>query len=124
MQLIFEQLFGGDGTPDTLVDLIEFQPDNNDLRYIDEVVDGVAEHAAELDALIASCLRGWTLARISKVDHAILRLAVYEFTYTGLPVPVAINEAVELTRKFSSEESCAFINGVLGSIHRKQAKPE
>lgn len=124
MQLVFEQLFGGSGEPDTLVDLIDFHPDNDAKRYLDIVVGGVADHAAELDAEIASCLRGWTLDRISKVDHAILRLGAFEVIHTGIPGPVAITEAVELTRKFSSEDSCAFVNGVLGSIYRKQEKQE
>ena len=102
MQLVFEQLFGGDATAQTLVD--------------DTVVGGVKEHADELDSEISACLRGWTLARLSRVDLAIMRLAVYEMQYTGLPAAVAINEAVELTRKYSGEESCPFVNGVLGSI--------
>lgn len=120
MQLVFEQLFGGEGAADTLVDLIDYTPGENDRDYIDTVVSGVKAHAAELDAEIASCLRGWTLARLSRVDLAILRLATFEMKHTNPPAPVAINEAVELTRKYSSEESCSFINGVLGTISRKQ----
>ena len=77
--------------------------------------------AEQLDAEIAACLRGWTLARLSRVDLAIMRLAVYEMQYSGLPAAVAINEAVELTRKYSGEESCPFVNGVLGTISRKLA---
>lgn len=122
MQLVFEQLFGGEGSAETLVDLIDYTPEENDRRYIEEVVNGVGEHAAELDAQIAACLRGWTLARISRVDLAILRLAVFEMKYMTLPAAVAINEAVELTRKYSAEESCPFVNGVLGTISRKQAQ--
>ena len=53
------------------------------------------------------------------MDLAILRLAVFEMQYMNLPAPVAINEAVELTRKYSQEESCSFVNGVLGTISRK-----
>lgn len=121
MQLIFEQLFGGDGEAQTLVDLIDYVPGDNDRAYIDAVVGGVREHAPELDEKIAACLRGWTLARLSRVDLAILRLAVYEMTYASLPVAVSINEAVELTRKYSSEESCSFVNGVLGTISRRMA---
>ena len=121
MQLIFEQLFGGEGETQALVDLIDYQPGESDRAYIDMVVAGVKEHADELDAEIASCLRGWTLARLSRVDLAILRLSSYEMKYAGLPAAVSINEAVELARKFSSESSCSFINGVLGTISRKLA---
>ena len=121
MQLVFEQIFGGEGETQTLVDLIDYVPDGKDQAYIDAVVNGVKENAAQLDDEIASCLRGWTLSRLSRVDLAILRPAVFEMKHTDLPAAVAINEAVELTRKYSQEESCAFINGVLGTISRKMS---
>ena len=121
MQLVFEQLFGGESESEALVDLIDYNPGESDRQYIDMVVAGVKEHAAELDADISACLRGWTIARLSRVDLAILRLAVYEMKYASLPAAVSINEAVELTRKYSSETSCSFVNGVLGTISRKLA---
>lgn len=121
MQLVFEQLFGGDGVTETLVDLIDYAPAENDRQYIDMVVSGVKEHTAEIDAEISSCLRGWTIQRLSRVDLAILRLSVYEMKYAGLAPAISINEAVELTRKYSSESSCSFVNGVLGTISRKLA---
>ena len=121
MQLIFEQIFGGEGETEALVDLIDYVPSDNDHQYIDMVVAGVKEHAADIDAEISACLRGWTIARLSRVDLAILRLSVFEMTYASLPAAVSINEAVELTRKYSSESSCSFVNGVLGTISRKLA---
>ncbi len=121
MQLVFEQIFGGVGETETLVDLIEYQPNENDRAYIDSAVAGVREHEKEIDAEIAACLRGWTMERLSRVDLAILRLAVFEMKYAQLPAAVSINEAVELTRKYSSEQSCPFVNGVLGTISRKLA---
>jgi len=122
MQLVFEQLFGGEGKPETLVDLTDYTPDSNDLRFIEEMVSGVDAHLPEIDSTIASCLRGWTIERLARVDLAVLRLAVYEMEYAGTPAPVVISEAVEMTRKYSREESCPFVNGVLGTIHRKQAQ--
>ncbi len=119
MQLIFEQLFGGEGEPETLVNLIEYTPEGQDKNYLETVITGVREHSKEIDAMISECLRGWTLERISKVDYAVLRLAVFEMRYMQLPAGIAINEAVELTRKYSGENSCPFVNGVLGTIHRK-----
>lgn len=121
MQLIFEQLFGGEGITETLVDLIDYVPGDKDRQYIDTVVSGVREHADEIDAEISACLRGWTLQRLSRVDLAILRLSVYEMQYADIPAAVSINEAVELARKYSSEASCPFVNGVLGTISRKLA---
>lgn len=121
MQLVFEQLFGGESASEALVDLIDYAPGEKERQYIDMVVSGVKEHGADLDAEISACLRGWTIARLSRVDLAILRLAVYEMKYASLPAAVSINEAVELTRKYSSESSCSFVNGVLGTISRKLA---
>ena len=111
MQLVFEQLFGGESASEALVDLIDYAPGEKEREYIDMVVSGVKEHAADLDAEISACLRGWTIARLSRVDLAILRLAVFEMKYASLPAAVSINEAVELTRKYSSEQSCPFVNG-------------
>ena len=84
MQLVFEQLFGGEATAETLVDLIDYKPSEKDSTYIDTVVSGVKEHAEQLDGEIAACLRGWTLALLSRVDLAIMRLAVYEMQYSCL----------------------------------------
>ena len=116
MQLVFEQLFGGEGEAETLVDLIDYTPGESDRAYIEAAVSGVREHADEIDAEISACLRGWTIGRLSRVDLAILRLAVYEMQYGGVPVPVSINEAVELGKLFGGEDSSAFINGVMGKI--------
>lgn len=88
-----------------------------DKEFILGVVDGVKKHQAEIDALIDSFAKGWDTEQMNKVDLAILRLAVYEMRYTeDTPVGVAINEAVEIAKKFSSDEAPAFINGILGKI--------
>lgn len=124
MQLVFEQLFGGEGDHETLVDLIEYTPDAEDQKFIDAITQGVAAHHTEIDAEISSCLRRWTIERIARVDLAVLRVAVYEMLYMKAPAAMVINEAVEITRKYGAEESCPFINGVLGTIHRKQENHE
>ena len=85
-----------------------------DKAFILSEVEGVHEHMAEIDSLIEQSAKGWDLERMNKVDLAILRLAVYEMKYGETPIGVAINEAVELAKKFSSDEAPAFINGVLG----------
>ena len=85
-----------------------------DKAFILSEVEGVHEHMAEIDSLIEQSAKGWDLSRMNKVDLAILRLAVYEMKYGETPIGVAINEAVELAKKFSSDEAPAFINGVLG----------
>ena len=122
MQLVFEQLFGGEGEPEALVELTGYEPDKKEAEYIARVIGGVREHRAELDGEIASCLRGWTLERIGRVDHAVMLLAVYEMEYERLPAGVAINEALELTRRYAGEDTVGFVNGVLGTIHRRLDK--
>lgn len=91
---------------------------NDNLGYITSVVNGVKEHEEEIDALIGANLKeGWTIGRISKVSAAAMRLAVFEMKYVDdVPHKVAINEAVELVKKYGTEEDPAFVNGVLGSI--------
>ena len=80
-------------------------------------VEGAKEYLEEIDILIDKCAKGWDINRMNKVDLAILRLAIYEMNYVeDVPVGVAINEAVELAKKFSSDEAPAFINGILGKV--------
>ncbi|MBW1672841.1 MAG: transcription antitermination factor NusB [Deltaproteobacteria bacterium] len=83
-----------------------------------ELVLGVCVHIKELDNLISKTSQNWRLERIARVDHSILRLAVYELLYRGdIPPKVSINEAVDLGKKFGTEESGAFINGILDKIY-------
>ena len=94
------------------------------MQYLKQVCFGVEEKKDELDALIEQNAVGWRLARIGKVDLSILRLALYEMRYReDVPGSVAINEAVELSKKYSEKKSRQFINGILGSVYRadKQA---
>lgn len=88
--------------------------EEGDKAFILSEVEGTREHMAEIDVLIEQSAKGWDPERMNKVDLAILRLAIYEMKWGETPVGVAINEAVELAKKFSSDEAPAFINGVLG----------
>ena len=89
--------------------------------YAQAVVMGIEDKQEEIDALISSKLKkGWTLGRISKPSLAILRLAVYEIMYLeNIPDGVAVNEAVELAKKYTIDES-GFINGILGAVVRSK----
>ncbi len=85
--------------------------------YTETVARGVAVHAAHIDDLISSHLQGWTLPRLPAVDRAILRVAVWELLHAqDVPEPVAVDEAVELAKELSTDESPGFVNGVLGQI--------
>lgn len=87
------------------------------LPYASAVARGVAEHAAHVDELITSHLQSWKLDRLPAVDRAILRVAVWELLYADdVPEPVAVDEAVELAKELSTDDSPGFINGVLGQV--------
>jgi N utilization substance protein B len=85
--------------------------------YTVTVARGVTEHSAHIDDLIAAHLQGWTLDRLPAVDRAILRVAVWELLHAeDVPEPVAVDEAVELAKQLSTDDSPAFVNGVLGQV--------
>ena len=89
--------------------------------YSEELFSGVCEKNDELEEIISQYSTGWKISRISKVNLSILKLAVYEIKYVDeVPDSVAINEAVELAKKYSSKEDSAFINGVLGAFSRSK----
>jgi N utilization substance protein B len=96
--------------------------------FVADLVRGAVEHVAEADERIGRHAEHWRLERMPAVDRNVLRLAVYEMTRAGTPAPVAIDEALELARRFSNEESVQFVNGVLDAIHREiaagQGEPE
>ena len=93
------------------------QPD----EFMEALVRGASGQAAAIDERIAAKSEHWRLDRMPAVDRNILRLAVYEMTDVGTPAPVVIDEALELARKFSTDESVAFINGVLDAVRRDGA---
>lgn len=89
----------------------------SDLTHIKEKYETIVNHITEIDAILNERTTGWTTSRMSKVDLTILRLAVYELKWDeGIPDGVAINEAVELAKRFSGEEGPAFVNGVLAKL--------
>ncbi|WP_313525972.1 transcription antitermination factor NusB [Anaerotignum sp.] len=91
--------------------------EDEDKQFIVSEVEGARAHLEEIDRIIGECAKGWHTDRMSKVDLAILRLAVYELRFCqDTPVGVAINEAVELAKKFSSDEAPGFVNGILGKV--------
>ncbi len=92
-------------------------------KQIQDKFDSVVARLDEIDALINEKSTGWNVSRLGKVELAILRLAVYEIVYDEkIPGSVAINEAVELAKKYAAEESPAFINGVLAKFVPKEDK--
>jgi N utilization substance protein B len=87
--------------------------------YAREIVDGVIDNRDAIDAQITTFAKDWTLARMPAVDRAVLRIGVWELLYNDeVPTGVAIDEAVELAKEFSTDESGSFVHGVLGGVAR------
>jgi len=100
-------------------ELFASRPDDVQLEYINKLVELVFTHKQELDATIEQHAKGWSLKRISKISLAILRCALCEILYfEDVPEKVAINEAVNVAKKYEDPETVSFINGVLGGFVR------
>lgn len=121
---IFKMIFGIEFTDDAqleeqlvlYLDQLEGVSDK-DRNYMLEKAKAIALHTGEIDQMINERATGWKTSRMNKVDLSILRLAVYEMKWDeDVPVKVAINEAVELGKRFSGDDGPAFINGVLGKL--------
>ncbi|MEW6614921.1 MAG: transcription antitermination factor NusB [Thermodesulfobacteriota bacterium] len=86
-------------------------------EFTEKLVEGVYNHKEEIDRLIEECSENWRLKRMSRVDRSILRLAIFELFYCkDVPAKVTLNEAIDLGKKFGSEKSGSFINGILDRI--------
>ena len=119
--LLFLYDFVKDGNFDeikeTFLTLNDEEITENDKNYILSKTEGTMKNLEEIDDLIGKYAKGWSVERMSKVDKAILRLATYEIKFApDVPEGVAVNEAVELAKTYSSDEAPAFINGILGKL--------
>lgn len=93
------------------------EPDEKKRAYMEQKLRSIYEHLDEIDGIINEKSVGWKTTRMAKVDLALIRLAVYEMKYEkGMPTGVAINEAVELAKIYSSDGSPSFVNGVLAKL--------
>ncbi len=114
--LIFEKEFNDN----SIEDILETAADARDLvpdDYINRVFKGVYDSLGELDSLISESLVGWSITRISKTALCIMRLAIFEMKYIEeIPVSVSINEAVELCKKYATENDASFVNGILSTV--------
>jgi N utilization substance protein B len=88
-------------------------------KFMEELARGTVANAEQIDKNIEEKSEHWRLERMPVVDRNILRLAIYELSQQAVPAPVIIDEALELARKFSNDESISFINGILDAVHRQ-----
>lgn len=121
-KLIFEYEFLRQKNDITLEEFLnEENLTEEDKKFINSIYVGVLEKNEEISSIIEKHLKTYSLSRIFKADLAILRLAVYELKYDkSLPPAVVINEAVELSKKYSTDKSYSFINGLLASIQKEE----
>ena len=91
---------------------------DNTRAFANRLFEGAAKDAVALDEIIVKHCENWRFERLAAIDRAILRLAIHEMSATDTPAKVVLNEAVELAKKFSSEDSGGFVNGILDAIHK------
>ena len=92
--------------------------------FCEELVKGTTAHQAEIDKIVSAYAKNWTIARMSAVDRSILRMAAYEIVFSPekTPIPAIIDEAIELAKKYSTENSSKFINGLLDQLKKERKK--
>jgi transcription antitermination protein NusB len=125
MKLLYQIEFHKDNREAQLSALISSSSLNdNDKLFISGVTEGVHNNLAQIDSLIRKFSKGWRINRISKIDLSILRLCIYEIMHIPeIPYSVSVNEAVELSKKYSSIEASAFVNGILSKIIKPEDNP-
>jgi N utilization substance protein B len=118
LQFLYQAEFFGERRSEALERFWRhFQAKGAPPAYLQELVEGVASHLDELDAFIARYSEHWRLERMTLVDRNLLRLAIYELLYQlHIPPKVVINEAVEMAKRYGSEASGGFVNGILDQV--------
>lgn len=122
MELLFENSIKKEKPEEIIENFLEnteYDTENLDMTYIRDILSGIENNISQIDETIEKYLVKWKLSRISKVNLSILRLATYEILFDDkIPFKVSINEALDLTRRYSDESSVAFVNGVLDKISK------
>lgn len=116
--VIFEKMFQDELSLNEMFDMAQESDLFKAGSFAKNLAAGVFDNLEAIDEVISANLVGWSISRISKTSRAILRLAVYELKFTDIPVGVAINEALEICKKYSTEADASFINGVLASVSK------
>lgn len=126
--LIFEKDFRKDTTCSEIINSAAEYFTTDEIKkepYVSNTFNGVFENIEEIDALIKDASSNWDSERISRVSKAILRLAVYEVKFVpDIPIKIAVNEAVELSKKYDEDKAFSFVNGVLAKIALSVDKDE
>ena len=124
MKVLYQiEIFDGTSVDYRVEDLIKEQLEVEN-EFVNDIVSGILKNKKELIRLDNKYLNDWTMDRLNKVDQAILLLGTYELMYTDTPSVVSINEAIELSKKYSEEAVTKMINGVLDKIYHEEKKDE
>ena len=124
LQLLYQDDLNPEIAPTAITQFLRKELNRNAslMAFALSLLDGVREHRAELDQVLAGKAENWSLERMAAVDRNILRLGAYEILYAGTPGQVVINEAVELAKQFGAQQSAAFVNGILDRVmHQERA---
>lgn len=126
-ELAFKLLYSNEIQKDIDEEQIKMLLEDNNVegkeaeKYVKTTFEGIKENINEIQDLIQANLKEkWTIERISKIDLAILKIAIYELVFAKLPYKVVINEAVELAKKYGEDSSKSFVNGILASIVKEK----
>ncbi|MDH4028602.1 MAG: transcription antitermination factor NusB [Nitrospirota bacterium] len=125
LQILFQlELTGGELNEDVLKEFWEGNKENEDVKkFTYNIVRNTRENLAAIDAHIIKAAENWSIERMAVIDRNILRAAAYELFYrTDIPHSVVINEAIEIAKKYSTQESAPFINGILDKLAHQAAK--
>ena len=120
VELLFEYGFRTDADAAAIYETAEEVRGLPDDDFVRGLYFGTVEHIDEIDAAISANARGWKLERLSGVSRAVLRMGVYEMLFTDVPDSVAVNEAVEIIKKYDDEKARPFVNGILNAVMKSK----
>lgn len=130
-ELAFKLIYGIEVQKEADEDYLTLFFDNNDINekevqdYLRKIKEGIEENKIEIDNLINHNLKSnWTINRISKINLSLIKIAIFEMLYLNLPYKVAINEVVELAKKYADDQDPMFINGILASVVKEKGLDE
>ena len=126
-ELAFQLIYGIEIQKEVSDDCLEIFFENNEVieeevqDYLKEIKEGLEEHKQEFEELISHNLKhNWSLNRISKINLSLIKIAIFEMLYLDLPYKIAINEVVELAKKYADDQAPTFINGILASVVKEK----
>ncbi len=120
LQILFQTEFAPQISSQTFLDVFEQSVEADVISYADLLVNGVQSHRSEIDSKIQASSAHWKLDRMATIDRNILRIAVYEMKFAQEPIKenIAINEAVEIAKKYGTTDSSSFVNGLLDQVSK------